>query len=214
MEQQGGGTVKRGRTRKLVATGLHIEQGFAETVVVQRLDAEMARDGEHEGDRQVGLGVGVLFAECIDHIVEKVGHGFLLAKGFVEKLRHKEAEGVACHIVGGGGRGAGLATPVGNNLLKVVDLVFGIIIDHKVEVAEGLEQVLLGAATAFAHPFKDIGADTKLAGEDFGYDRRLGIGGGVQHKGGGGEEWYHGYRTINILATERILPLASEAKTI
>ena len=122
-----------------------------------------------------------------DDIVEKVGHGFFLAKGFVEQFGHEESHGMTRHFVGtGGGQALGYA-PVGGNLFKIVDRGFGVVVDHKVEVAERLEKVLLGTAAPFAYTLEDIGAHTQLTGEDFGYHRGLGVGCGVQHKGGSGE---------------------------
>ena len=70
VEQQRGGAVEGGGAGILIAAGLHVEQGFAATVVVERLDAQMARDGEHEGDGQMRHAAGALHIEGLDHIVE------------------------------------------------------------------------------------------------------------------------------------------------
>ena len=95
--------------------------------------------------------------------------------------------------------------------LYIVYLCLGVVIDHQIKIAEGLEEVLLGATAPFAHTFEDIGAHPKLTRENLGYYRRLGIGSGVQHQGRGREGRNH--LMTSILATERILPDASEAKT-
>ena len=213
VEQQRGGAVEGGGAGILIAAGLHVEQGFAAAVVVERLDAQMARDGEHEGDGQMRHAAGALHIEGLDHIVEEVGHGLFLAEGFVEQFGHEEPQRMARHFVQGIGRGAGLRGAVRGNLFEVVQLGFGVVIDHQIEIAEGLEEVLLGAATALAHALEDVGAHTQLTSENLGNDRRLGVGSGVQDKGLCGERRGHGYRMMRIFVTERILPLASEAKT-
>ena len=70
---------------------------------------------------------------------------------------------------------------MGCHLFEIVNLVFGVVIDHKVEIAEWLQQVLLGATATLAYPFENIGAHTQLPGEDFGNHRSLGVCCGVQH---------------------------------